>query len=301
MPEYSAPLKEVARMLDLVPYLSTHSFISLKTLADEFGVTEKEMTKELTALSMCGLPGYTPYELIEVFFESGFVTINNHEPLDMPRALSFSEIATLLLGLEILRDSIEDEMPGVSAEIDSLVKLLSGLSGGVVEAEADSTIATISELNRAISNRLAISISYHSTGKDEVSVREIEPLEILTIDGYTYLNAFCRLSQSFRRFRTDRIEILKFLGSLTHSQREVKHESEVTVVDIEISSNRRANSEQFGIKNFDPSGRASLPVFSEDWLIRNVLAAGGDVTVVGDGDICSEIRLTAAEVLALYS
>ena len=158
MPEFSAPLKEVARMLDLVPYLSTHSFISLKTLAEEFQVSEKEIVKELTTLSMCGLPGYTPYELIEVFFESGFVTINNHDPLDLPRALSFTEIATLLLGLEILRDSLEEEIPGVSDEIRLLIDLLTTLSDGAVTAEADTSIATIAELIRAIEKRTALSI-----------------------------------------------------------------------------------------------------------------------------------------------
>ncbi len=61
MVKQSAPIQEVARLLDLVPYLSTHSYISLKELAAEFGVGERAMAAELSALSMCGLRGYTPY------------------------------------------------------------------------------------------------------------------------------------------------------------------------------------------------------------------------------------------------
>jgi proteasome accessory factor C len=95
MSNQSAPIQEVSRLLDLVPFLSTHSHISLKELAEEFGISEKAMASELTALSMCGLPGYTPYELIEIFFESGFVTINNHDALDIPRALTQLEVASL--------------------------------------------------------------------------------------------------------------------------------------------------------------------------------------------------------------
>ncbi len=109
MANKSAPIKEVSRLLDLVPFLSTHSHISLKELASEFGVSEKEMASELTALSMCGLPGYTPYELIEIFFETGYVTINNHETLDIPRALTRLEVASLLIGLEILKDRAEED------------------------------------------------------------------------------------------------------------------------------------------------------------------------------------------------
>lgn len=301
MPEFSAPLKEVARMLDLVPYLSTHSFISLKTLAEEFQVSEKEIVKELTTLSMCGLPGYTPYELIEVFFESGFVTINNHDPLDLPRALSFTEIATLLLGLEILRDSLEEEIPGVSDEIRLLIDLLTTLSDGAVAAEADTSIATIAELIRAIEKRTALSISYHSTSKDQVSQRDIEPLEIIVSDGHTYLNAYCRLADTFRRFRVDRIVVLASLGALDRPAPDAKFRDEILIVDLAITGNRRIISEDLGIKELDASGIVALPVFSTDWLVRNVLAGAPDIQVMANPALRSEIRLTAAKVLALYS
>lgn len=301
MAEFSAPLKEVARMLDLVPYLSAHSFVSLKKLAEEFGVTEKEMAKELTTLSMCGLPGYTPYELIEVFFESGFVTINNHDPLDIPRALSFTEIATLLLGLELLRDSLEGEVPGISDEISGLISRLSQLSGGSVTAEADTTIQTVRELNRAIENRIALSISYHSTSKDQMSDREIEPLEISDSDGQRYLNAYCRLAQGFRSFRVDRIQIIESIGSIAQRSSERTETSDPIVVDIQVRGNRRAISEELGVKELNPSGKVTLPIFSSDWLIRNTLAASPAVEVLGNEGLRSEIRLTAARVLALYS
>jgi proteasome accessory factor C len=301
MPEFSAPLKEVARMLDLVPYLSTHSFISLKQLAEEFQVSEKEIAKELTTLSMCGLPGYTPYELIEVFFESGFVTINNHDPLDIPRALSFTEIATLLLGLELLRDSLEGELPGISSEIASLIELLSQLSGGSVTAESDSTIQTTVELTRAIESGTAVSISYHSTSKDQISIREIEPLEIIDSDGQKYLSAYCRLAQGFRSFRLDRIEVIEPLGDVSRRSASESGSTEQVVVDIQVTGNRRAIFEELGIKELHPSGRAALPIFSTDWLLRNAISASPQVEVLGDDALRSEIRLTAEKVLALYS
>jgi proteasome accessory factor C len=302
MPEFSAPLKEVARMLDLVPYLSTHSFISLKQLAEEFQISEKEIAKELTTLSMCGLPGYTPYELIEVFFESGFVTINNHDALDIPRALSFTEIATLLLGLELLRDSLEGELPGISTEISTLIELLSHLSGGSIAAESDSTIQTTVVLTRAIESGTALSISYHSTSKDQISIRSVEPLEIIDSDGQKYLSAYCRLAQGFRRFRLDRIEVIEPLGEVSRrSESKIIGSVDPVVADIQITGNRRAISEELGIKELHASGRAALPIFSTDWLLRNAIAASPQVEVLADQSIRSDIRLTATRMLALYS
>jgi proteasome accessory factor C len=301
MPEFSAPLKEVARMLDLVPYLSTHSYISLSDLAQEFNVSEKEIARELTTLSMCGLPGYTPYELIEIFFENGYVTINNHDPLDLPRALSFSEIATLLLGLELLRDSLVAELPEMTSEIAQLISLLTNLSGGTIGAESDATISTLAEVERAITNRSAVTITYHSTSKDEISTREVEPLEIIFENGVSYLNAFCRSAQTFRRFRVDRIKKVAEVNIASTLANGAQPSEQMTVVNLRVHGNRRANSEELGLKDLDPSGKVTLPVFSVDWLIRNVVAAAPEITALEDVQLRSEIRLTAAKVLALYS
>jgi hypothetical protein len=82
----SAPLERTARLLDLVPYISSHQGISLKDLAQIFRVDQGQMTSDLTTLWMCGLPGYTPLELMDLDFESGFVTIHNAETLSKPRS-----------------------------------------------------------------------------------------------------------------------------------------------------------------------------------------------------------------------
>ena len=71
----TAPLERTARLLDLVPYINSHQGISLKELADVFHVTQAQMTNDLTTLWMCGLPGYTPLELIDLSFDTGFVSI----------------------------------------------------------------------------------------------------------------------------------------------------------------------------------------------------------------------------------
>ena len=87
----SAPLLRTARLLDLVPYLNTHQGISLKDLAQHFDVSPSQMSADLTTLWMCGLPGYTPLELMDLEFESGYVSIRNAETLSKPRSITFQE------------------------------------------------------------------------------------------------------------------------------------------------------------------------------------------------------------------
>ena len=57
------------RLLDLVPYIVSHPGISIAELAKEFAISRDEVLKDLNLLFLCGLPGYTPLELIDISFD----------------------------------------------------------------------------------------------------------------------------------------------------------------------------------------------------------------------------------------
>ena len=92
----STPVEKAARLLDLVPFISTHQGIALSELAAEFNLTESELLSDLNTLWMCGLPGYTPLELIDLEFESGYVSIRNAEVLQRVRLLTKQELVIIL-------------------------------------------------------------------------------------------------------------------------------------------------------------------------------------------------------------
>lgn len=303
MAKLSGPLQEVSRLLDLVPFLSTHPYISLKSLSDEFGVSEKEMARELIELSMCGLPGYTPYDLIEVNFESGFVSIHNHKAIDIPRALSFSEIATLLIGLSSLKEELSGGSPEISQEVDRLIDRLTVISGGSIEAEVDETLNALAEIKRAIEERGVLRISYHSIARDEVRDREITPLQIYRENGEIYLSASCHEAHALRNFRVDRIRVLEVLPK-SASDSKVSDELDTSegkkVVTLHLHSQPRTLSESLGLAREATIGEVSMPIFSEEWLIRNLLAAGGDMEVLRDISLRASVSSKAAATLALY-
>ena len=96
-------LERTERLLDLVPYLATHQGIPLEELAREFSISPSQLTEDLTTLWMCGLPGYTALELMDLSFDNGFVSISNAETLANPRVLNRDEVLALILGLESLQ------------------------------------------------------------------------------------------------------------------------------------------------------------------------------------------------------
>jgi proteasome accessory factor C len=302
MVNQSAPIQEVARLLDLVPFLSTHSHISLKELASEFGVTEKAMASELTALSMCGLPGYTPYELIEIFFESGFVTINNHDALDIPRALTQVEVASLLIGLEILRDSALGQDDVLIAKIDALIFEMKSLIGGAIEVGENPMTTFQAIIENAIAKRKSLSIAYLSPIKDEATTRLVDPLELRSERNHLYLVAFCHNAQSVRNFRLDRVQEIEEGGSAISSTGPVDDGNpEVISVRLRVSGDRRSVAEALSISEIASDGEFEVEVFSPEWISKAVIAHAPHLEIVSPKDGREAVAAAARNILALYS
>ena len=103
-------IEKVARALDLVPFVLKNQGISFSDLAVKFGIAEKELYEELNIIFCCGLPGYTPLELIDLSFEDGFVSVINPQVLNVARKLSGTELLRLHLGLQFLIPFLSEEL-----------------------------------------------------------------------------------------------------------------------------------------------------------------------------------------------
>jgi proteasome accessory factor C len=313
----SAPLLEVERLLDLVPFLSVNPYISLKELSLEFGVSEREMSNELIALSMCGLPRYTPYELIDISIESGYVSISNHETLDIPRALSTGELTAFLLGLNLIKDSLLNsslEKPDSSskvAQVDSLITRLKGLLDTPIDVALDTSSHFLSEIERVIAKRGTLLIRYLSSSDDAAKDREIHPLSLTREGQHTYISAFCKNSQAHRSFRLDRIEALTSVeGEMNENfsaqilkigeDRGKAESTAPTKVKLKIKRNKRRYAELLNIESIPASGVVEIEVYSQAWLVRAISAARGDIEIVAGAEIAALIGARASQILALY-
>ncbi|CAN2200574.1 COG2378 Predicted transcriptional regulator [Candidatus Nanopelagicaceae bacterium] len=302
MAKQSAPIQEVSRLLDLVPYLSTHSHISLNELAREFGVDEKLMANELTALSMCGLPGYTPYELIEIFFDSGFVTINNHDALDIPRALTALEVASLLIGLEILRESALVSDDTLVKKIDDLIIEMRLLIGEAIEVEDNPQSAHRVAIEKAIASRLSLDMEYLSPVHDEVTVRRIDPLYYENSGVHTYLVAHCHNQGAVRNFRLDRIRSLKPSHTqFSPGRQEEQATQEKISLDLSVLASRRAVAELFASGPIPQSGNVEVEVFSGEWAVKAVIAHSPDVRLNEPQGLRHRALEDLKNILALYA
>ena len=297
----SAPLARTARLLDLVPFLNTHQGISLKELAQRFEVSPAQMSSDLTTLWMCGLPGYTPLELMDLEFESGYVTIRNAPTLAKPRSISFDEGVALILGLDLLASSLTTDKENLAVLIEELKTKISTKIGLPVSlnAQPKSSPQVTSALNDSISKKSYLAIKYHSLYRDEVSERTIQPMELLQENANQYVRAFCFSAAAMRDFRVDRI-----IEATQTSEPPVGNEATVTSQSIDFTISLKKPSrdvvERFDVKYSDISKNLRLQSFSQQWIERSVMASGDGVELASPLNIRADIASKAQLILDRY-
>lgn len=313
MASKSTPIQKTARLLDLVPYISTHQGVPLQELADQFSITREELLSDLNTLWMCGLPGYTPLELIDLEFESGFVSIRNAQTLNIPRSLSQQEIISLKLGLDIVRDQLPSDRLDLLQELDSLQSIFAPFIQASAVAEAPETSENEKVIRQAISERTNLSFAYASISDDALTHRTVSPIDIYSEGPYQYLRAFCHVALSGRTFRVDRISNLKIspvdTDSVIRPTPAPQSNQDVTAVEVLIHRHSRNHREALGsavigrdsVDLSSEKSRVSVRALSSSWLLRTVIAAAGGLEVIGDLALREAVSGSAAKALSLYS
>ena len=303
-------LERTERLLDLVPYLATHQGIPIEELAGEFGVTTAQLTEDLYTLWMCGLPGYTALELMDLSFETGYVSISNAETLARPRTLNRDEVLALILGLEALQGDAHPKHIKLVETISQLVSKLIGFLDTSVQQKVQAGTGALSlergVIEMAITARGSVVISYHSISRDEVSKRVIHPLEFSTLNEIDYVLAYCESTTSYRTFRLDRIVDAKpneFHGAASPQIDSVKT-GEKFPITLNVGSRLRDVVERFNldIATQALSSRKNLIVesFTTDWAIREIMSFGGEVSLETPQELRKSLQDRARRALNAY-
>jgi proteasome accessory factor C len=285
-----------------VPYLASHQGIELLTLAKEFDVSQSQMVADLTTLWMCGLPGYTPLELMELSFESGFVTIHNAETLAHPRTLSDEESIALLLGLDLVIESLPDDRQDLKTIALDLVARLSARSSLPAKLSAIPVIpgSIRSIIEKAVRDKSGVEIVYHSSYSDTITRRTVLPIELRMENGSEYLWGVCQKASALRSFRVDRIQSVAVttVEKIPTGAVQDNHKIEYTIL---AHSREREVMERFALKPDALGGAIETSSFSREWIRRSILASSGSVELVAPSDIRSDIHGAAQSLLDHYA
>ena len=293
------------RTMDLVPYILENPGISTIDLAAKFSVTQKQIEKDLQLIFLCGLPGYTPYELIDLTFEDGIVSIIEPQVLTKPRNFSSNEMVVIKLGLEILREINVNE----PVKLDKISTLLQKVhketdQDSVLLAKEISSSPYYSVINTAISQRKQLSIEYQSVSKDQLSTRLIVPFKISMLNGNLYLSAYDMDRHSDRIFKLNLISKCE-IGERTELDL-VKSTSIDQIVelmvDVKLANFIERNTSIIVDQKLTADGiKVTLKVNNLEWISRAVISYAPNIKVISPIALSEMIEQRAKNLLNAYS
>ena len=293
------------RTMDLVPYILEHPGVSTEDLAVKFSVTQKQIEKDLQLIFLCGLPGYTPYELIDLTFEDGIVSIIEPQVLTKPRNFSSNEMVVIKLGLEILREINVNE-PNKLDKISTLLQKVHRQTDqdSVLLAKEISSSPYYSVINTAISQRKQLSIEYQSVSKDQLSTRLIVPYNISMLNGNLYLSAYDMDRQSDRVFKLDLISKCE-IGERTELDLVISTATDQIVelmVDVNLTNFIERNTSIIVDQRLTADGiKVTLKVNNLEWISRAVISYAPNINVISPIALSEMIKQGAKNLLNAYS
>ena len=209
----SAPGRETSRrlrrLLALVGWLAQVGEAPIADAAQRFGMSEKELVAELELAACCGIPPYTPDTLMEIEVSEhsvrAFLPAEYARPRRLTPAEGFAVAASARLLLTV-PGSEDDALRRALAKLDAALGSREAVG---LDVDAPAHLAAVRE---AADAGQVLEIDYLSGSRDELTTRIVEPVQVATIDGHWYLDAYCHRAGDMRRFRVDRIGSVRQLA-----------------------------------------------------------------------------------------
>jgi proteasome accessory factor C len=264
----------------------------------------------LNLLWVCGLPGYSHLELIDVQFDGGYISISNADPLSRPRKLTYEESSALIVALNSLLLNVENQSREQIVNLIAKLVKISERVDPIVSIDV-STLAKLPEIHlidKAIIENLQLSIDYYSPTTDSLTSRVIAPLEYIEDSaGKRYVYAWCYGAEDFRQFKLERIHAVRETNekAAKFDLPSKSVQSQRNSIELELNEKALWFAEEWGIQNLernlaDQGFIGTVILHNHEWAIRAVLALGGDLRIPKDALLKQEIAARAAAALANY-
>jgi proteasome accessory factor C len=297
------------RLLAIIPWLAERKTATFTEIAERFGLHVDEVENELLLAACCGLPPYSPDQLIDLIIDEDTVTADVPDYFRRPPRLSAADGFTLLAaGRAILA------VPGSDREGPlgrAMTKLGDALGVGDELAVELDAAANIPALRAAVDQRETVEIDYYSASRDEQTTREIDPLLVFADAGHWYVSAYCHRAEAVLTFRADRMSEVRPAGR-TFAPRDVPRPEpgvfrpgpDTPVVTLELPARAGWVVETYPVEEVEElkNGRlrVRMAISGDAFLARLLLRAGPTSKVVAPKDMRTASKDAAAKVLARY-
>ena len=309
---------QLPRLLALVPYLLARPGVRLAEVADDFGISEDRLRKDLNLLWVCGLPGHGPGDLIDVEFEGETVTLLEPAGVTRPLRLTVDEALALVVALRAL-----SETPGLE-ERDAVDRALAkveqaaGAAAGPahrVEIAVEGEERVVPVVQSALEQKRRLHLSYYVPGRDETTERDVDPMRLLLVEGRSYLEGWCRRAEGVRLFRLDRVAEVTVLDEPAQPPGDVQPRDlsqglfrpgpDDLLVTLALRPGAAWVADYHPCESVTetPDGGLTVRLRARDtgWVRRLVLRLGDQGRVLAPAELAQAVRDDAALALAAYA
>lgn len=312
----------LVRLLNMVPYFQANPKVTRDEAAAALGVTRKQLDSDLEQLWMCGLPGYSPGDLIDFDFEGDTVEVTFSAGVDRPLRLTSTEATGILVALRSLVD-----VPGMvdpEAARSAIAKIES--AAGTQRASLDESgpeemvpqeTGAAAAVRAAVRDARALTLEYYSASRDSLTSRTVDPIRVVLIGDNTYLEAWCRTAEAVRMFRFDRIVAAELLTDPSAPPSPaVQAGTDTSLFDPDTADPSlpsatllidRSASWMFDYyplrvvsESADGACEAVMTYASLEWMARFLLGFGSAVRVLAPEVLAQRVRESAGEALRVY-
>ncbi|GAB3978010.1 WYL domain-containing protein [Actinoallomurus acanthiterrae] len=307
--------ERLRRLLALVPYVINRSSVSVEEAAAAFGVTEKQIIDDLNLLWCVELRAPDPYCPIDLSYEGGEIVVCEAESISRPLRLDVDEAAALLVALRTIAEIPEhgDAVSRVIAKLEEAAGAAARPSSQVA-VQLDVNPDILVQVRSGLDQGRRLRMTYYVPGRDENTVRDVDPMRLLIVDGWSYLEGWCRRAEAVRLFRLDRIvdlQVLDVPGSIPDEAEPLdlddglfRPSPEDVRVTFELSSAGRWVADHYPCESVTElgEGRVRVVLRTRDvrWVRRLALRLAGTGRIAEPADLAAQVREDAARALKLY-
>jgi proteasome accessory factor C len=308
--------ERLRRLLALVPYVVSRKVVGLADTATAFGMTERELVDDLNLVWCVELKAPEPYCPIDLSYEGGEIVVSQAESIARPLRLAADEASALLVALRMLA-----EVPGDGSAVARLIAKIEAAAGAAaaVSSQAIQIISpnggeVAAQVRAALADGRRVHLRYYVPGRDEATERDVDPMRLLVVERFTYLEGWCLRAEGVRLFRLDRVldlSVLDVAAAVPQSAEQKDVDQGLFLasasderVELELSTQAHWVAEYYPCESVTDIGegrlRAVLRTPDTRWVRRLALRLGEDARVVAPAELAAEVRAHAEAALALY-
>jgi proteasome accessory factor C len=309
------PRDRLRRVLFLVPYAVRHPGIPVKDLARKCGCSEKELLEDLDFLLGVGSPPFAPDDFLDLYVEGDKVFVALHQSFSRPPRFTESEAAALAAAAQALGG--EGRERAVSALRDSVPKdrraSFDELVGRIYAGDPPANDSVLGRLQRAIAERRAVRLAYHSASRAADTERVVHPFTLAQRFGHWYLYGHDPGRGKALAFRLDRIRAC----DVTDDRFEPPSEAELARARLFSEAQGEPPRIRLGplaaawalarpgirlVARTDGGGAVvELPGAADEYATRFALSLGGDAEVIGPAPARRHFAEVVRRALARYA